>query len=185
MRVAQARKADYLKNVELGKGHPHRLRPANPIPEVSEDTPEDKLATLAPMLRSGHLMTLAVTAEAMAAVSGFEPHEVTAFLLAGVPPSVTRTRVRGSFVFRVRPPTLEEIAKETAQGERKREIARMKQRIDTAMAGVSDEEAEKMLARSLDRPAEYRSNEAAQPKLRRAVDPTTADRFTELTTLGN
>lgn len=170
-RVAQARKAGYLKNVENRKGRPHRLRPANPIPEASEDAREDELATCAPMRRGGHLMTLAVTAEAMAAVSGFEPYEVTAFLLAGTQPSVTRTRVRGSFVLRFRPPTPEEIAK----GERVREIARMKQRLDAALeeAGVSFEEAEKVLATLLNRPAESKSNEEVQPP--RAVDLATAE----------
>ena len=177
-RVAQALRAGYLKKVWSRKGRTHRLRPAAPIPEGSQDAQEGEVVTLFPRRRGGHLMTLAVTAEAMAAVSGFEPHEVTAFLLAGVRPSLVRTRVRGYFVLRFRPPTLEEIAK----GDREWEVARMKQRLDAALedAGVSVEEAEKALATLLDRAAESPaespktvSNKEARPEFPRAIDPAT------------
>jgi hypothetical protein len=176
--VAQARKRGYLKNVEQRKGHPHRLRPGDPIPEEAQVPRGGEVATVVPQRRGGHLLILAEAAEAMVAVSGFEPAEVTAFLLTGARPSLARARVHGSFVLRWRPPTPEESAKE----KRKREVGRMKLALDAALAdaGVSLEEAETVLTALLDkfrespaRPSETTSDKQTRDEIRRAAVPTT------------
>ena len=88
------------------------LEAADPLPDDG-DMPlgavelqggrEVEVATSGLLRRGGRLWTLAVATEAMAALSGFETHEVTNWLLTGTAPSLVRASVGGSFVLRHRP----------------------------------------------------------------------------------
>ena len=111
-RVAQARKAGFLRNVESRKGYPHQLRPADPLPtdgaaapdaDDGQDVHEAEVKTVGVLPQNGPLMTLAVATEAMAALSGFEPYEVTHWVLTGESPAPARASVRRSVVIRHRP----------------------------------------------------------------------------------